>query len=291
MMKDGAGKMPIDPAGRPVALVTGGSRGIGAATAGELARRGYRLVLTARSENDLVGTARGLEAAGSCCLAVPADVRRKEDLERLARAALERFGRVDVLIHNAGVVHHGHCVSDLTDEIVSDVIRTNLLAPIELTRYLLPSMIAHRSGTIIFMDSVGGHIAIPTAAVYTATKFGLRGFAGALRREVTEHGIKVIIISPGFVSTRLTDDARENIAKLHLRMLSTARVASVIVRAIDRPRREIIFPGYYRVFTWFERNLPFAVDLVASWMLPALKANRPKEADDAAARGGSQTTS
>jgi NAD(P)-dependent dehydrogenase (short-subunit alcohol dehydrogenase family) len=130
-----------DPADRPVALITGASRGIGAATAAELARRGYALVLAARSGHDLHEVARALEAAGGSCHTVPTDVRRKTDLERLARAALERFGRVDVLIHNAGIVIPGRCVSDLTDETVADVIGTNLMAPIELTRALLPPMI------------------------------------------------------------------------------------------------------------------------------------------------------
>ena len=255
----------------PVALITGASRGIGAATASELARKGYRLVLAARSEHDLRDLAGKIDPAGSICHVVPTDLRRKEDLKQLARAALERFGRVDVLIHNAGVALPRRWVADLTDENVSEVIGTNLLAPIELTRQLLPSMIERRSGFIGFIDSIGGHVAFPAAALYTATKFGLRGFAGALRREVMEHGIKVSIISPGFVSTRLTDDVREVVKKLCLPMISTERVARVIVRTIERPRREIIYPGYYRVFAWFERNLPGVMDRVLSSVLPILK--------------------
>jgi short-subunit dehydrogenase len=129
-------------------------------------------------------------------------------------------------------------VADLTDEVVSELIGTNLLAPIALARHLLPSMIERRSGLIVFIDSIGGYIALPTAAVYTATKFSLRGFAGSLRREVMEHGIKVSIISPGFVSTRLTDEVNEAVKKLHLPMISPERIAKIIVRTIERPRRE-----------------------------------------------------
>jgi short-subunit dehydrogenase len=148
-------------------------------------------------------------------------------------------------------------------------------------------MIARRSGAIIFMDSVGGHIALPSAAVYTATKFGLRGFAGALRREVMEHGIKVTIISPGFVSTRLTDEVREVISRLPLPVLSAERVASVIVRAIERPRREIVFPGVYRVLTWLERNFPVVMDRQASRFLPTLRAIGARSAGDGRAKKGS----
>jgi short-subunit dehydrogenase len=160
------------------------------------------------------------------------------------------------------------------------LIGTNLLAPIALARHLLPSMIERRSGLIVFIDSIGGYIALPTAAVYTATKFSLRGFAGSLRREVMEHGIKVSIISPGFVSTRLTDEVSEVVKKLHLPMISTERIARIIVRTIERPQREIIFPGYYHVFTWFERNLPAVMDRVLSRVLPILKERGAEPASD-----------
>jgi short-subunit dehydrogenase len=258
---------------RPVALITGASRGIGAATARELARRGYALVLAARSERDLLGIAHELEDMGNCCYVVPTDLRRKEDVEELARAALARFGGVDVLIHNAGVVFANRWLLDLTEDNVAEVIETNLMAPIRLTRCLLPSMIERRSGFIGFIGSIGGHVALPAGATYSTTKFGLRGFAGALRREVKEHGIKVSIISPGFVSTRLADDLRNVTARLRLRMLSADHVAKVIADAIDRPRREIIVPRYYHVFTWLERRLPFIIDRLSDWILATLKGN------------------
>jgi NADP-dependent 3-hydroxy acid dehydrogenase YdfG len=115
----------------PVALITGASRGIGAATASELAGKGYHLVLAARSEQDLREIAGKLDHAGSVCHIVPTDLRRKEDLEQLARSALKRFGRVDVLIHNAGVALPRRWVADLTDENISEVVGTNLLAPVK----------------------------------------------------------------------------------------------------------------------------------------------------------------
>jgi short-subunit dehydrogenase len=273
-----------------VALITGASRGIGAATARELARRGYALVLAARSEPDLQELARELEGIGACCQIVPTDLRRSGDVEELARAALARFGAVDVVIHNAGVAFPMHWLLDLTQDNVAEVIETNLLAPIELTRRLLPSMIERRTGFIAFIGSLGGHVALPAGAPYSASKFGLRGFAGALRREVKEHGIKVSVISPGFVSTRLADDLRNVSARLRLRMLSADHVAKVIADAVDRPRREIIVPGYCRVFAWIERAFPFIIDRISDWMLPALKGNAAQPMSDhcdAPARSGS----
>ena len=261
----------LPPSVRPVALITGASRGIGAATAKELARRGYTLVLAARSEPDLREIARELASTGACCHIVPTDLRRREHVEELARTALARFGAVDALIHNAGVAFPMQWLLELTQDNVADVIETNLLAPIELTRRLLPAMIERRSGFIAFIGSVGGHVALPAGAPYSASKFGLRGFAGALRREVKRHGIKVSIISPGFVSTRLTEELRKVTARLRLHMLSTDHVAKVIADAIDRPRREIVVPGYYRIFSWIERALPFIIDRISDWLLAALK--------------------
>ncbi len=271
----GASKNPSHSENRRVALITGAARGIGAATALALARRGYKLVLADIA--DLQTITRKLESEGSSFQAIATDVRRNEDLQKLAREALARFGRVDALIHNAGVVHTGLRVSNLTDDIISDVIGTNLLAPIQLTRYLLPSMLERRSGFIGFVASVGGHVALPTAAIYSTSKFGLRGFAAALRREVMQHGIKVTVISPGFVATQLIADIRYIVRKLHLPELPAERVAREIVRSINNPRREVIVPGYYRAFTWFERNLPAVVDLVSSRVLPHIKDGSAKD--------------
>ena len=261
-------------AGRPVALITGASRGIGAATARELARRGYSLVLAARSAEGLDGLARELESVGSPYLAVPTDLRCKEQIDALAQAALDHFGFIDVLIHNAGVAYARHWLLDLSDDNVADLIETNLLAPVHLTRRLLPSMIERKKGFIGFIGSVGGHVALPAGSVYSASKFGLRGFAGALRREVKEHGINVSVISPGFVATQLTQDVHAVTERLGIPMVSADRVAKVIADAIKRPRREIIVPGYYRVFAWLERNLPFLVDRISDWGLSGVQRNR-----------------
>jgi short-subunit dehydrogenase len=259
---------------RPVALITGASRGIGAATARKLAERGYTLILAARSEPELRGLAREIEATGNSCHVVPTDLRCKEQVEALARAALERCGSVDVLIHNAGVAFAKHWLLVLTDDNVAELIETNLMAPVHLTRALLPSMIKRRSGFIGFIGSVGGHVALPAGSIYSATKFGLRGFAGALRREVKEHGIKVSIISPGFVATQMTDDVYSVTTSLRLRMVSADHVAKIIADSIDRPRREIVVPGYYRIFAWLERNFPFIIDRISDRSLSGVKGQR-----------------
>lgn len=246
---------------QPVALITGASRGIGAATARLLAQQGYALVLAARSGDALAALAEELAHPDRPILVVPTDVCDPAALRELARRALERFGHVDVLIHNAGVVRPGVVVAELGDDDVQVTISTNLLAAITLTRALLGSMLARRSGAIIFVDSVGGHIGLPSAALYSTTKFALRGFAAALGREVATANIKVTVLCPGFIRTALMEPVFSAVPWLPMGRPEDA--ARAIMRVLRHPRREVVTPGYYRVFIWLERSLPWLLDPVA----------------------------
>ncbi len=241
---------------RPVALITGASRGIGAATAQELALRGYALVLAARSVGPLATLAGELASAGCPALPVPTDLCRPEEVQRLARVALEHFGRVDALVHNAGVGSARRPFARLGEDVTQALLDTNLVAPIALTHALLPGMLERRSGAIVFVASVAGHVAMPASVIYSATKFGLRGFALSLRREVGHHGVGVSIVSPGFIDTEMTAQLRR------VPKASPELVARVIADLIARPRREVITPGYYRLAIWLDRALPGLLDRV-----------------------------
>jgi short-subunit dehydrogenase len=239
--------------GQPVALITGASRGIGAATARELGRRGYALALAARSADALTRLAGELSQSGCPALPIPTDLRRPDQVQRLAQLTHAHFGHVDALINNAGIGDDA-VVAKMTDASVDAQLATNLLAPITLTRMLLPDMLARRRGAIIFVASVVGHIGLPTAALYGSTKFGLRGFAIGLRREVAAQGVGVAIVSPGFIDTAMTK-ARRFVPKA-----PPERVARVIADLIERPRREVFVPGYYRLFVWLDRLAPWLID-------------------------------
>ncbi|HJZ47183.1 MAG TPA: SDR family NAD(P)-dependent oxidoreductase [Roseiflexaceae bacterium] len=237
-----------------VALITGASRGIGEATARELARRGYALALAARSAGPLEALAAELSRAGAQALPIPTDLRDMEAIRRLARLALGQFGRVDALIHNAGIGGHS-AVARLGEGAAAATIDTNLLGPIELTRLLLPHMLERRCGRIVFVASVAGHIGLPLSTTYSASKFGLRGFAHGLRREVAQRGVGVTIISPGFIKTEMTRWMG------NLPLPGPEIVARAIADALDRPRREVFVPGYYRLAVWLEHVLPGVADL------------------------------
>jgi NAD(P)-dependent dehydrogenase (short-subunit alcohol dehydrogenase family) len=242
----------------PVALITGASRGIGEATARELARRGYALALAARSAGPLARLAGELSRAGAPALPIPTDLRDTDEVRRLARLALAHFGRVDALIHNAGVGGHG-AVARLGDGHAEATIGTNLLAPIELTRALLPQMLGRRGSRIVFVASIAGHMGLPASATYSASKFGLRGFAHGLRREVAHRGVGVTIVSPGFIKTDMTRWMG------NLPLPGPEIVARAIAGALERPRREVYVPSYYRLAVWLEHLLPGVADMALRW--------------------------
>jgi short-subunit dehydrogenase len=239
---------------RPIALITGASRGIGAATALELALRGYTLVLAARSAGPLQALAAELTLSGAPALPVPTDLCSLDEIDRLARLVISQFGRVDALIHNAGVGGSG-IVARMSDGGAQATIGTNLLAPIVLTRALLPAMLEQRRGAIVFVASVAGHVGLPASATYSASKFGLRGFAHGLRREVAHRGVGVTIVSPGFVRTDMTRWMG------NLPLPGPEIVACAIADAVEHPRREVFVPGYYRLLVWLEHLMPGLADV------------------------------
>ena len=234
---------------RPVAVLTGASSGIGEAAARELSRRGYALVLAARRLDKLEFLARQLDPGGQRVVAVQADVADPADRAHLIAEAQRRFGHIDALINNAGISIASGMWWDAPDPL--RVLHVNLDAPIELTRLVLPAMRARRRGHIVNVGSVAGSVAFQ--GIYSASKFGLRGFSLALRRELLGSGVEVSLVSPGFIRTELTQNAK-------LPMPGPEIVARAIADVLERPRREVVVPGGYRLATLLDQLAPGLVD-------------------------------
>jgi NAD(P)-dependent dehydrogenase (short-subunit alcohol dehydrogenase family) len=191
-----------------VALVTGAGRGIGKAVSLLLAESGCRVVLTARSGDQLDAVAAIIERDKGEAFAVPADLTRDDEMHRLLDSIREKWGGVDVLINNAGWGKRAP-VARAKIEDWDQTLRVNLRAPMVLAHHLVPDMIAKSEGAVINIGSISGKAGEANGSAYSASKFGLIGFTQSLYEEVREHGIKVAVILPGFVDTPLIPANRQ----------------------------------------------------------------------------------
>jgi short-subunit dehydrogenase len=177
------------------ALVTGASRGIGVFIARRLAREGMHLVLSARDEGKLTALRDELARDGTEVRAIACDVRSAADRERLVREA----GAIDVLVNNAGL-EITRAFVDQSEADVQAQIETNLIAPIDLTRRVLPALVAQRRGAVVHVSSMSGKSPTPYNAIYAATKFGLNGFTSSIAIELEGTGVNAGVVCPSFVA-------------------------------------------------------------------------------------------
>jgi short-subunit dehydrogenase len=245
------GKIVLPFAGK-VALITGASAGLGAATATEFACRGAQVILVARCMNRLEAQAQAIRATGGQAVAFQADLAEPSQVEALTAYVTSQHGCVDILIHNVG---GGAFVPfNVPGEQVGHMLHANLLGAILLTQALLPAMQERHAGAIISVAAVSGLVAIDP--LYSATKFGLRGFTLSLRRALEGSGVSVSVISPGFIRTEANQFMR-------FPMPTPEQVARRIARLVTHPRREIIVPGYFRLAVWAEQHLPWVIDRIS----------------------------
>ena len=250
--------------GAGVAIVTGASSGIGEATALRLAKDGMRVTLAARRADALARVAGQIAAGGGQALAVPTDVRDRAAIQHMLDATLERWGRVDLLINNAGL-SYDTLLARFDPDRLRDEVSTNLVGVIECARAVLPPMIAQASGHIINVASIAGLIGLPTGSVYSATKFGVVGFSEALGREVRRKGIYVTAFCPGFVATNFSPDLQaiaEGKPPAHARpgAMPVQYVAGRIAWLAHHPRRLDIIPPSWRILVVVARAWPWLVD-------------------------------
>jgi len=181
-----------------VVLLTGGSRGIGPIVAEALAKRGASIALAARSKNGLTEVATRLIELGSDALAMPVDLSQPSKREELVADVLKKFGKIDILINNAGLETEG-AYTELSWSSIRETIEVNLIAPMALTHLVLPEMLKRKTGHIVNIASIAAKSGAPYAATYSGTKAGLAEWTRALRLELADTGVHFSTIFPGYV--------------------------------------------------------------------------------------------
>lgn len=223
-----------------IVVITGASSGLGAATARHLAERGAAVVLGARRSDRIGALAEELTAKGGRALAVATDVTHREQVKTLVDRAVDSYGRIDVMLNNAGLMPLAPLERLKVDE-WDQMIDVNIKGVLYGIAAALPHMKARKAGHIINVSSVYGHKVAPDAAVYCATKFGVRALSEGLRQEVKPYNIRTTVISPGAVATELLDhisegdiatDVREYVAEV---AVPAESFAHMVAFAINQP--------------------------------------------------------
>jgi short-subunit dehydrogenase len=260
-----------DLAGR-VAVVTGASSGIGAGMARALAARGAKLVLIARRADRLEALAKEIESRHGTALPFACDVEDRASVDAAAARTLERFGRVDLLVNNAGYNSHvlfkDHDVDD-----IARMMRVNYLGIVYWIKAVLPAMRARGEGWIVNLSSVAGKIGQPDEAAYAATKFAVAGLSESLAYEFDPLGIHVLCVYPALVRTEMFTDAviARMPARVRSQFIEVEQFCNTVLAALERGAYEVTVPRYvgiaYAVRLLFPR---FFRRQTANLRLPAL---------------------
>ncbi len=185
-----------------VAVVTGGGRGIGRAIAMEFAKNGAKVVLASPTPSELKETAGKIEALGGKALTVQTDITKLNDIKKMLEKTVKKFGRIDIFVNNAGILHNGP-FADVPDKKIDAIVNVNLTGLMHCTKEAIPYMKKQGSGLIINISSVAGKHGYPDLAVYCATKFGIIGFTESLAQELEKDKIGVYAICPTSTQTKM----------------------------------------------------------------------------------------
>jgi short-subunit dehydrogenase len=243
-------------------LITGASSGIGLALAREVAREGACLVLAARRKLRLDDLERELIATGATVLAIECDVTLDGDLERVVAAGVKRFGHIDVVVANAGFAVRAP-FEKLTIADYRRQFETNVFGVLR-TAYASLTELKRSHGSLVIVGSIAGSVARPGGTPYTMSKFALRGLAGGLRQELSEHGISVTLLTPLFVESEISRVDNQGILQAAMSnpvprwlTISAETAAKKISKAIGSRKRELVFPLAGKIIFLIHRFCPW----------------------------------
>ena len=207
-----------------VAVITGGTTGIGKEIALELAKNGYNIAINYRNETDTMNDLKQeIESNNVKCIFVRADVSNFEETENMVKEIINEFEKIDVLVNNAGITQDG-LIMRMKKESFDQVVNINLGGTFNVTRNVVPYMVKQRSGRIINVSSVVGITGNAGQSNYAASKAGIIGLTKSLAKELSSRGILVNAIAPGFIETKMTDKLGENVKQSILEQIPLGRM-------------------------------------------------------------------
>jgi short-subunit dehydrogenase len=241
-----------------VVLITGASQGIGAACAREFRRHGARLSLTARSEDKLK------EVTDADALVTAGDLTNAAARSRVLERTIERFGRIDILINNAGIGLYAPAWKAPLDE-AHAMFELNFFAPLAMIQLVTPHMREQKGGMIVNIGSIAGKVALPWFTLYSATKFALGALTEGLRMELADDGIRTMVVCPGYVKTdfqahALAGQAPDRLLKGRKFAITPEQCAEAVARGVERDARTIVTPAAGWALIALQRLFPSLVE-------------------------------
>lgn len=249
-----------------VVVITGASSGIGEASAIQFAKSGANVVLVGRRNEKLLEVEKKLSDYNVSTLVCPCDVSNKLEVKEMSMKVHERFGKIDILINNAGFAIYGK-VSDLDIEQIESQMQTNYFGMIYCTKNFLKKMLEQKSGHIVNIASVAGSFGLPGIASYCASKFAILGFSESLQHELKGTGVGITVVSPIMVNTNFFDNSSfASMIKYSQTALNANTVAKAILKAANSSRLEIIVPAYVRGAIWAKHTFPYLVNPIVGFV-------------------------
>lgn len=248
-----------------IVLITGATSGIGLACAEVFGREGAKLAITGRNLDKLNETSERLRRQNIPVLPILADAALERDNEQMALATLKHYGRIDILINNAGISMRA-LFQDLSMEVFRKVMDTNFMGTVYATNYCLPAILASK-GSIIGISSINGYRGTPARTAYTASKYAMNGFFEALRTEVMKQGVHVLVVAPGFTASNirnsaLTGDgtAQGESPRDEGKMMTAEAVAEKLMKSTLNRKRDLILTGQGKLAVFLNKWIPGILD-------------------------------
>lgn len=248
-----------------VVIITGATSGIGEACAMIFGQEGAKVVITGRNAEKLQHTKDKLEILGIDVLGVLADAASESDNERMAQAALNKFGSIDILINNAGISMRA-LFEDLDLSVFHKVMDTNFWGTVYATKYCLPEIFKSK-GSIVGVSSINGYRGTPARTAYTASKYAMNGFFESLRTEVMKRGVHVLVACPGFTASNIRNNAltaegqsQGESPRDEGEMMTAEAVAKAILQAVLKRKRDIVLTRQGKLAVFLNKWIPGIMD-------------------------------